>query len=106
MSSNPHRLPRAVHPERYDIVLEPDLPAATFRGTVDIALVVDEPADELVCNAADLVLERGHADGRRHGRRRSTWTHDDEYERVSFALPEPLPAGTERAAVDRASPAR
>ena len=92
MSTNPHRLPRAVHPERYDIVLEPDLPAATFRGTVDIALVVDEPAGELVCNAADLVLEQATltVDGTSAP---LTWTHDDEYERVSFALPEPLPAG-------------
>ncbi len=93
MSTNPHRLPRAVHPERYDIVLEPDLPAATFRGTVDIALVVDEPAEELVCNAADLVLEQATltVDGTSSP---LTWSHDDEYERVSFALPEPLPAGT------------
>ena len=85
-----------MHPERYDIVLEPDLPSATFRGTVDIALVVDEPVEELVCNAAELVLEQATltldagVDGREVP---LTWTHDDEHERVSFALPEPLPAG-------------
>jgi puromycin-sensitive aminopeptidase len=100
MSSNPHRLPRAVHPERYDIVLEPDLTSATFRGTVDIALVVDEPVEELVCNAAELVLERatltlaGGTNGAVPGEEHPlTWTQDDEYERLSFALAEPLPAG-------------
>ena len=86
MSSNPHRLPRAVHPERYDIVLEPDLAAATFRGTVDIALVVDEPVEELVCNAADLVLEQAtlEVEGASIP---LTWSHDDVYERVAFACP-------------------
>jgi puromycin-sensitive aminopeptidase len=96
MSSNPHRLPRAVHPERYDIVLEPDLPSATFRGTVDIALVVDEPVEELVCNAAELVLEQATLTFGTGGDGREvplSWAHDDEYERVSFVLPEPLPAG-------------
>ena len=56
MTSNPHRLPRAVHPVRYDLVLEPDLDRASFTGSVDIALVVDEATDELVCNAAELTL--------------------------------------------------
>ena len=35
---DPYRLPRWVLPTRYDIELEPDLEAATFTGTVDIAL--------------------------------------------------------------------
>ena len=76
MSSNPHRLHRAVHPERYDIVLEPDLAAATFRGTVDIALVVDEPVEELVCNAADLVLEQATLEIQ-SASIPLTWSHDD-----------------------------
>ena len=54
MTSNPYRLPRAVHPVRYDLVLEPDLERATFPGTVDIALDVDEATDELV-------VQRGRA---------------------------------------------
>jgi len=54
MTSNPHRLPRTVHPDRYDLVLEPDLDGARFQGLVDVALVVDAATDELVCNAAEL----------------------------------------------------
>ena len=50
--------------------------------------MVDEPVEELVCNAAELSARPGHAyvrpgvDGREVP---LSWTHDDEYERVSFA---------------------
>ena len=56
MTDNPHRLPRTARPTRYDLVLEPDLDAATFRGTVEIAVDVLEPVAELVLNAAELVI--------------------------------------------------
>ena len=94
MTSNPHRLPRAVDPVRYDLVLEPDLDRASFTGSVDIALVVDEATDELVCNAAELTLTSAvvAADGTETA---VPWTIDEEHERVTFALPAALPAGTE-----------
>src|SRR5262245_12306980 len=58
MSDNPYRLPRTASPTRYDLVLEPDLDAATFRGAVEVALDVHTTADELVCNAAELEIDR------------------------------------------------
>ena len=53
---NPYRLPRHVVPRRYDVVLTPDLPAATFGGTVRIELDVQEPTDRLVLNAIELEI--------------------------------------------------
>jgi aminopeptidase N len=68
MRDNPYRLPRTASPSRYDLVLEPDLVAATFAGTVDVGLDVHTATDELVCNAADLEIDQSWvitADGRR-----------------------------------------
>ncbi|MCB0966999.1 MAG: hypothetical protein KDB37_09215, partial [Ilumatobacter sp.] len=53
-SADPHRLPRHTRPSRYDVVLEPDLAAATFTGEVTIAVTTDEATDELVLNAIEL----------------------------------------------------
>ncbi len=41
-------------PVRYDIVIEPDLDAAQFAGTVVIGAVVQEPVDSVTLNAAEL----------------------------------------------------
>ena len=52
-----YRLPRTVVPTRYDLVLEPDLDAATFSGTVRAVVEVHERVDEIVVNALDLALD-------------------------------------------------
>jgi puromycin-sensitive aminopeptidase len=51
---DPYRLPRAVLPHRYTLVLEPDLAAATFAGHVVIDATVNEPVDRIVLNAIEL----------------------------------------------------
>jgi puromycin-sensitive aminopeptidase len=51
------RLPRTVHPIRYDVSIAPDLDAGTFTGTVVIELDVLEPVDEIVLHAHDLSVE-------------------------------------------------
>ncbi|MEM7141763.1 MAG: M1 family metallopeptidase [Actinomycetota bacterium] len=56
MTSDP-RLPTHVVPHRYDLVLEPDIPTATFRGSVTIDVELVEKTDEIVCNAADLEID-------------------------------------------------
>ncbi|MDW3217671.1 MAG: M1 family metallopeptidase [Acidimicrobiales bacterium] len=56
MSSDP-RLPTHVVPQRYDLVLEPDIDTATFRGSVTIDVELMERTDELVCHAADLEID-------------------------------------------------
>ncbi len=48
---NPHRLPRTVLPERYELRLIPNLEKATFDGEVVIHVNVSEPVSEIVLNA-------------------------------------------------------
>ncbi len=57
MTANPHRLSRSVQPIHYQLVLEPDLGAATFGGAQDIRIAVNEPVNEIVLNAVDLLVE-------------------------------------------------
>ena len=63
--------------------------------------MVDEPVEELVCNAAELRLDQatltfGTGDGREVP---LSWTHDDEYERVSFVCPSRFPPERPRASI-------
>jgi puromycin-sensitive aminopeptidase len=51
-----HRLPRGVTPSHYDLVLTPDLDAATFTGTVTVTIDVAEATDEVVLNAEELEI--------------------------------------------------
>jgi puromycin-sensitive aminopeptidase len=61
---DPYRLPRTALPSRYDVVLRPDLGAASFTGTVDVRLdVVDGGLAELVLNALELDIHECRVDG-------------------------------------------
>ncbi|MET0578842.1 MAG: M1 family metallopeptidase, partial [Ilumatobacteraceae bacterium] len=62
-SLDPYRLPRTAVPVRYDVELGPDLSAATFEGSVAIAVDVIEPVDELVLNADELEIHEARVDG-------------------------------------------
>jgi puromycin-sensitive aminopeptidase len=82
---DPHRLPRHAVPTRYELVLEPDLAAATFEGTVEIALDVDEggdDVDELVLNAAELEILACRVDGED-----ASWRLEPDTDRL-FVRPE------------------
>ena len=63
MTDDPYRLPRTVVPSRYDLVLEPDLAAASFLGRVDIALDVTEAVERLVLNADELGITTVRVNG-------------------------------------------
>ncbi len=45
-------------PTRYKLTLQPDLAAATFAGTVDIEVAVNDQVDRIVLNAIDLGIDR------------------------------------------------
>src|SRR6478752_2323198 len=62
-ASNPYRLPRSVVPSRYTLTLDPDLDAATFAGTVDIEIAVNDPVEHVVLNAVELDIARVTVDG-------------------------------------------
>ncbi len=51
---DPHRLPRDVTPVRYDLVLEPDLDQATFRGACQTTVEVHDTITSIVLNAIEL----------------------------------------------------
>jgi len=57
IASNPHRLPSSVVPSHYRIKLEPNLEKATFIGSVEIEVEVNNPADTIQMNAADLAIQ-------------------------------------------------
>jgi puromycin-sensitive aminopeptidase len=59
---NPYRLPRAVVPSRYDLVLEPDLASASFQGSVAIHVHAPDGADRIVLNAAELGIDAAFVD--------------------------------------------
>jgi aminopeptidase N len=89
----PYRLSRTVIPRHYDLVLTPDLGAATFTGEVAVSVDVAEPVDEVVLNALDLEIHAATAvlgdDERRHAR---VELRRDE-QRAALHFDEPLPAG-------------
>jgi len=81
-----YRLPRTVAPRRYDLVLEPDLEAATFAGSETVTLEVVEPLDEIVLNAIDLELGPGRLEGPGGTLEISTIRLDPQSERAHLLL--------------------
>ncbi|MBI5089363.1 MAG: hypothetical protein HZB15_11040 [Actinobacteria bacterium] len=64
MTDDRYRLPRTVVPTRYTLVLEPDLTSASFTGTAQIDVRVDEPVSEIVLKAAELGIDSVSVDGK------------------------------------------
>ncbi|MCU1501189.1 MAG: putative Peptidase rane alanine aminopeptidase, partial [Ilumatobacteraceae bacterium] len=92
-SGNPYRLPRAVTPSRYTLTLQPDLEHATFVGTVDIGVVVNEPVEEIVLNAIELEIASITVDGTP-----AAFRLDEETERL--VIEAPLGVGTSMIAIE------
>ncbi|MGZ5317308.1 MAG: M1 family metallopeptidase [Actinomycetota bacterium] len=84
-----YRLPRSVVPNRYDLTLAPDLAAATYEGSVEIAVTVVEPVDRVVLNAIELEIDGGTLtadDGRALDI--AVVELDEEHQRATLVLPE------------------
>jgi puromycin-sensitive aminopeptidase len=90
---DPYRLPRTATPSRYDIRLEPDLTALTFRGQETVALDVRETVTELFCNAVELVIDSASLENDRGDTIRAIATIDDTTERCRLALASPAAPG-------------
>ncbi len=86
---DPFRLPRHVLPRRYELVLEPDLDAATFRGRVVITADVVAPTRLIALNAIELDIQSVHVDGQP-----ATHSLSDEHERLVIGLIDELAIGT------------
>jgi puromycin-sensitive aminopeptidase len=86
------RLPTDVRPLEYDLHLEPDLVAGTFRGEVRITLRLERARREVVLHAADLTIERALARaGGQEIPARVALRRADEV--VALRFRSPLPAG-------------
>lgn len=86
--ADPHRLPATVLPRHYDLVLEPDLDAATFAGRVTIEVDAREEASEITLNAIELEIHSAAFDGRP-----ARTTLDEAAERATLHLDEPVGPG-------------
>ncbi len=52
-----YRLPKTVTPHRYEIRLEPDLDAFTFKGEENVGVTVRDSTTEIVLNALELEID-------------------------------------------------
>ncbi|MEO9223540.1 MAG: M1 family metallopeptidase, partial [Acidimicrobiales bacterium] len=86
-------LPRTVVPSKYDLVLEPDLSAARFAGTVAVAVDVAEPTGAITLNAVELDIDEAWIEA--GGERLDATVHyDAEAERATLELAEPVGKGS------------
>jgi aminopeptidase N len=98
----PTQLPRLVRPTHYNVTIEPDAAALTFRGDVAISLEVLAPVQSITLNAVDLKFASVHftdATGRsRHGEPRITV--NEAAQTATFAFDEKIPSGSYWLALD------
>jgi puromycin-sensitive aminopeptidase len=90
------RLTKSVRPARYDITVSSDLDEGRFSGRVVIDLEVLEAADELVCNAADIVLADASLEPPAGPVTDLEIRQDADTEKVAFATGSAIPPGSYR----------
>jgi puromycin-sensitive aminopeptidase len=89
-----YRLPRKVVPSRYELVLTPNLAAASFEGAEDVTVHVHEPVDEIVLNAIGLEIGEGWVAGPDGVRVEVARVRlDEETERAHLELEAPIDPG-------------
>jgi puromycin-sensitive aminopeptidase len=96
---DPYRLPRNVVPSRYDLHLEPDLPARTFTGQATVTIAVAEATTDIVLNAAELEIFSASVEGTDGSRHEGQITLDPERERCSIRFVRTVTPGTWRLAL-------
>ncbi|MDH5521897.1 MAG: M1 family metallopeptidase, partial [Acidimicrobiia bacterium] len=103
MSIHPYRLPTTVHPLHYRLRFEPDIEAGTFSGSVAITAEADESTETIVLNSLDLTI--GNVTVNQAGRTiAATATTDDESERLTLTLDQPVEPGELELAIDFSGP--
>jgi puromycin-sensitive aminopeptidase len=96
MSDLDFRLSKSVRPVRYDLGIEVDLDAWTFRGSETIELKIDAPTATVTLHATDLDIADVHAVLADGARIKASSASNPIAETVSFHFERPLPAGTSR----------
>ncbi|HEX2064712.1 MAG TPA: hypothetical protein VHE80_09870, partial [Acidimicrobiales bacterium] len=87
------RLPRAVEPQHYELVLTPDLDDATFEGEGSVRVRVHEPTASLVLNAVDLDISFAELE-RDDGSRLAGSVSLEDDERAAVHLDDSVGPGT------------
>ncbi|HJT20624.1 MAG TPA: M1 family metallopeptidase [Nitrospira sp.] len=90
---DPYRLPRHVVPTTYEIRLEPDLIAGTFRGSERISLTLSQPTSTIVFNAADLVVDTAVLEQAHGARSDGRVQLDEPLQRCTVNFPTAIAAG-------------
>lgn len=90
---NPYRLAPTVVPSAYHLRLRPDLAAATFTGTVEIAITIAQPVRAIVVNAIELDVEAATLGVAGRSLQSKTPVLDGEFETATFHFDEELPVG-------------
>ncbi|HTX63390.1 MAG TPA: M1 family metallopeptidase, partial [Acidimicrobiales bacterium] len=90
---DPHRLPRTIEPVSYRLELTPDLEAAAFTGTVEIAVRVLEQTDRILLNAAELDISAASVLPPAGDTVVASTTLEEADERLVLTLPVPLARG-------------
>lgn len=89
---NPHRLPVHVKPEKYKIMLRPNLDDFTFYGEETIYLTLDKPTEQITLHSVDLEIDS--MEWVHHGKE---WagkiTYDKGRETATFTFPKNIPKG-------------
>jgi len=91
-----YRLPAHTVPSRYDLRLEPDFATLTFRGEERVALTLAAPADEIVLNAVELVIDEALVVNDRGETFRGAAVLDEATERCRITFPSTLAPGSWR----------
>jgi aminopeptidase N len=98
----PTQLPRLVRPIHYDVTIEPDMAALTFRGDVAISLEVLAPVASITLNAVDLQFASVrfmNAEGQsRYGEPKITFNEAEQTATIAFERN--LPSGQYWLAID------
>jgi len=92
-ASAAYRLPYTVEPRRYEVLLTPDLGAATFTGEVKISGTAHESVSEIVLNAAELTVKSATVGGPEGAVSTAKVDLEPERERLTLNLPEPMGPG-------------
>jgi puromycin-sensitive aminopeptidase len=92
--TSPYRLPRTATPSRYELEVETDLDASTFRGFVNVTIDVHGSTSEIILNAAELDIGPAWIVPAGADRRDSEGVHvDADAQRLTVRFAEALAPG-------------
>ncbi len=84
-----HRLPSYVKPERYKILLKPDLEKFTFSGEETIYLILEKPTKQITLHCAEIEIDSVKVSGGQAGK----ISYDSKAETATLTFQKPLAKG-------------